>query len=73
MISLRCSDLECDFLLSAICSFNLNMSSSKVDPVLDSSLGEDVVLERLGYAQELKRSIGLLGMIGFSFCIVNSW
>ena len=34
---------------------------------------EDVVLEQLGYQQELHRSFGLLGMIGFSFSIVTSW
>ena len=34
---------------------------------------EDTVLENLGYQQELKRSFGLLGMIGFSFSIVTSW
>ncbi|KAI9852355.1 MAG: hypothetical protein M1824_002016 [Vezdaea acicularis] len=32
---------------------------------------EDVVLEKLGYQPELKRSFGLLGMIGFSFSIVT--
>lgn len=34
---------------------------------------EETVLENLGYQQELKRSFGLLGMIGFSFSIVTSW
>lgn len=34
---------------------------------------EDAVLSKLGYQQELKRSFGLLGMIGFSFSIVTSW
>ncbi|KAI4131783.1 MAG: hypothetical protein LQ347_002837 [Umbilicaria vellea] len=34
---------------------------------------EDAILEKLGYQQELKRSFGLLGMIGFSFSIVTSW
>lgn len=34
---------------------------------------EDAILENLGYQQELKRSFGLLGMIGFSFSIVTSW
>lgn len=41
------------------------------------SLGDDLrevtVLEQLGYQQELKRSFGLLGMIGFSFSIVTCW
>lgn len=34
---------------------------------------EKAILETLGYRQELKRSFGLLGMIGFSFSIVTSW
>ncbi|KAG8531391.1 uncharacterized protein KY384_003020 [Bacidia gigantensis] len=34
---------------------------------------EDDILEKLGYKQELKRSFGVLGMIGFSFNIVSSW
>ena len=34
---------------------------------------EETVLEKLGYQQELRRSFGLLGMIGFSFSIVTSW
>ncbi|EAW11652.1 putative GABA permease [Aspergillus clavatus NRRL 1] len=34
---------------------------------------EDVRLGNLGYEQELKRTFGLLGMIGFSFSIVTSW
>ena len=41
--------------------------------VFDADLHEDAVLENLGYQQELKRSFGLLGMIGFSFSIVTSW
>lgn len=41
--------------------------------VFDSVLQEEAVLEKLGYQQELKRSFGLLGMIGFSFSIVTSW
>ena len=41
--------------------------------VFDDEIQEDAVLERLGYQQELKRSFGLLGMIGFSFSIVTSW
>lgn len=34
---------------------------------------EDAILSKLGYQQELKRSFGLLGMVGFSFSIVTSW
>lgn len=34
---------------------------------------EEKVLEDLGYQQELKRSFGLFGMIGFAFSIVTSW
>ncbi|KAI9837738.1 MAG: hypothetical protein M1819_006672 [Sarea resinae] len=41
--------------------------------VFDDQMQDDVVLENLGYQQELKRSFGLLGMIGFSFSIVTSW
>ena len=39
----------------------------------DDNPHEDAVLEQLGYQPELKRSFGLLGMIGFSFSIVTSW
>ncbi|KAI9809984.1 MAG: hypothetical protein M1827_006751 [Pycnora praestabilis] len=41
--------------------------------VFSKTLHEDAVLEKMGYQQELKRSFGLLGMIGFSFSIVTSW
>lgn len=41
--------------------------------VFDDDVQEETVLENLGYQQELKRSFGLLGMIGFSFSIVTSW
>ena len=41
--------------------------------LFSENVGEDAVLENLGYQQELKRSFGLLGMIGFSFSIVTSW
>ena len=41
--------------------------------VFDDDIQEETVLEKLGYQQELKRSFGLLGMIGFSFSIVTSW
>ena len=43
------------------------------DKAFDEDVQEDAVLESLGYQQELKRSFGLLGMIGFSFSIVTSW
>lgn len=46
------------------------MSTAKTQ---DASNHEDAVLSKLGYQQELKRSFGLLGMIGFSFSIVTSW
>lgn len=39
----------------------------------DATFYEDALLSKLGYQQELKRSFGLLGMIGFSFSIVTSW
>ena len=41
--------------------------------VFGEDIREDTVLENLGYQQELKRSFGLFGMIGFSFSIVTSW
>ncbi|KAL2047308.1 hypothetical protein N7G274_001329 [Stereocaulon virgatum] len=41
--------------------------------VFHEDVQEEKVLEDLGYQQELKRSFGLLGMIGFSFSIVTSW
>ncbi|KAF4635318.1 hypothetical protein G7Y89_g2787 [Cudoniella acicularis] len=37
------------------------------------SNAEDTTLEQMGYQPELKRSFGLLGMIGFSFSIVTCW
>lgn len=40
---------------------------------MDENIEEDTVLESLGYQQELKRSFGLLGMVGFAFSIVTSW
>ncbi|KAF1915841.1 GABA permease [Ampelomyces quisqualis] len=40
---------------------------------LRSSNSDDEILVQLGYTQELKRSFGLLGMVGFSFSIVTSW
>ena len=43
------------------------------EKVFAGDIKEDAVLESLGYQQELKRSFGLLGMIGFSFSIVTSW
>ncbi|EXJ83862.1 hypothetical protein A1O1_07490 [Capronia coronata CBS 617.96] len=39
----------------------------------DASLGNEAQLAKLGYEQELKRSFGLLGMVGFSFSIVTCW
>lgn len=38
-------------------------------------VGEDekTVLEKFGYKQELRRSFGLLGVIGFSFSVVSCW
>ncbi|KAB8072757.1 amino acid/polyamine transporter I [Aspergillus leporis] len=41
--------------------------------VFSEITGEDTRLENLGYEQELKRTFGLLGMIGFSFSVVTSW
>ncbi|KAA8647774.1 hypothetical protein EYZ11_000187 [Aspergillus tanneri] len=41
--------------------------------VFATSTGEEARLEHLGYEQELKRSFGLLGMVGFSFSVVTSW
>ncbi|KAL9121580.1 MAG: hypothetical protein Q9187_001859 [Circinaria calcarea] len=43
------------------------------DKIFDEQVHEVLVLERLGYRQELKRSFSLLGMIGFSFNIVTCW
>lgn len=39
----------------------------------NNSADEKAVLANLGYEQELKRTFGLFGMIGFSFSIVSSW
>lgn len=39
----------------------------------EDDVREVTVLQQLGYQQELKRSFGLLGMIGFSFSIVTCW
>jgi len=52
---------------------DLNMSNEKETKVFDDEVREDTVLEKLGYQQELKRSFGLFGMIGFAFSIVTSW
>ncbi len=46
---------------------------SSDEKVFSEGVQEDTILESLGYQQELKRSFGLLGMIGFSFSIVTSW
>ncbi|PWY75110.1 GABA permease [Aspergillus heteromorphus CBS 117.55] len=51
----------------------MTISEDEIQPVGPSTAGEDVRLEHLGYEQELKRSFGLLGMIGFSFSVVTSW
>jgi hypothetical protein len=47
--------------------------SPSLGKVFDEDISEDALLESLGYQAELKRSFGLLGMIGFSFSIVTSW
>ncbi|KAJ5132384.1 hypothetical protein N7448_006542 [Penicillium atrosanguineum] len=49
------------------------MSKEKDNEVFQDATNEDVRLENLGYEQELKRSFGLLSMIGFSFSVVTSW
>jgi choline transport protein len=41
--------------------------------VFNQTTKDDILLEKLGYDPELKRSFGLLGMVGFSFSIVSSW
>ncbi|KAF2085481.1 GABA permease [Saccharata proteae CBS 121410] len=41
--------------------------------VFADGVGEDAALEQFGYKQELKRSFGMVGMIGFSFSIVTCW
>ncbi|KAL9596610.1 MAG: hypothetical protein Q9219_005693 [cf. Caloplaca sp. 3 TL-2023] len=41
--------------------------------VHEDAVHEDAVLSKIGYQQQLKRSFGLLGMIGFTFSIVTSW
>ena len=54
-------------------SQTLNIAMAVPEKVFDDEVHEDTVLSKLGYQQELKRSFGLLGMIGFSFSIVTSW
>ncbi|KAK4989782.1 hypothetical protein LTR50_002956 [Elasticomyces elasticus] len=50
------------------------MAQVSIKPVVfDGLVEEDAALEKLGYQQELKRSFGLVGMVGFSFSIVTSW
>ncbi|MCJ1437305.1 hypothetical protein MMC27_006691 [Xylographa pallens] len=49
------------------------MSNERETKIFDDEVREDAVLEKLGYQQELRRSFGLLGMIGFAFSIVTSW
>ena len=48
-------------------------SSNERRQVFDQNASEDAMLESLGYQAQLKRSFGLLGMVGFSFSIVTSW
>lgn len=56
---------------------SLTRSASAREPfekeIFDQTLSEDAALEKLGYEQELRRSFGLFGMIGFSFSIVTCW
>ncbi|KZN84309.1 Choline transport protein [Penicillium chrysogenum] len=47
--------------------------SEEIQKVFQGTPSEDARLENLGYEQELKRSFGLMGMIGFSFSVVTSW
>jgi choline transport protein len=49
------------------------MAADPEKKVLDDSNSDDEILAQLGYTAELKRSFGLLGMVGFSFSIVTSW
>lgn len=46
---------------------------SSTQQVFGQDAQEEVALETLGYQQELKRSFGLISMVGFSFSIVTSW
>ena len=50
-----------------------NKKADKAGEPFDQATNDDVLLEKLGYTPEFKRSFGLLGMIGFSFSIVTSW
>ncbi|KAJ4374776.1 hypothetical protein N0V83_001852 [Neocucurbitaria cava] len=50
-----------------------NMVSDPEKKVVDDINSDDEVLAQLGYTQELKRSFGLLGIVGFSFSIVTCW
>lgn len=45
----------------------------KQEKSLDGNLAsaEDTKLQNMGYEPELKRSFGLLGMVGFAFSIVT--
>lgn len=54
------------------------MDLQEKSPDGNLSSAEDTKLQNMGYEPELKRSFGLLGMIGFSFSIVtwyveNAW
>jgi choline transport protein len=59
----------------SISSLRASVSSGAAPPkaALFEDISEDAALENLGYEQELKRSFGLFGMIGFSFSIVTCW
>ena len=46
---------------------------SRDEKIMHEDVEEDAKVENLGYQQELKRSFGLLGMVGFAFSIVTSW
>ncbi|KAI9731548.1 MAG: hypothetical protein M1834_004668 [Cirrosporium novae-zelandiae] len=48
-------------------------TTDKEANILNTEETQAAVLEGLGYHQELKRSFGPLGIIGFSFSIVTCW
>ncbi|EOD52824.1 putative gaba permease protein [Neofusicoccum parvum] len=49
------------------------MAATAETKVFDENVADDAVLEKFGYEPELKRTFGMLGMIGFSFSIVTCW
>lgn len=49
------------------------MATERKSSITDAYAAEDDVLKELGYQQELKRSFGLIGMVGFAFSIVTCW